>query len=255
MAAFRPAALQERQEFYEQEFDCLALQRWFAGRKWPQFFVIDAGTESGIAVDKEMIGQLTIFNPGLGAHDIAMKLVRYAPEDAYYDTIDYPDPLRARQCPAHQPVCAHAEHGNRVGGELVFDIDSENIDCPRCGKGRDRFCPLCIRTACEHADSLSAMLESEEGYRDIRFVYSGRGVHVHVSDPAARGLTIAQRGALARRSLRFAIDPWVTESKRLIRLPFSLHGLVSRIAIPLSRKELRSFDATDDPRVLPKFLR
>jgi hypothetical protein len=41
---------------------------------------------------------------------------------------------------------------------------------------------------------------------------------------------------------------------RLIRLPWSLNGLVSRIALPLTKKELESFDAVHDERCLPKFL-
>jgi hypothetical protein len=38
---------------------------------------------------------------------------------------------------------------------------------------------------------------------------------------------------------------------RLIRLPFSLHGMVSRIVIPVSRGKLESF-RYDDPRAVPR---
>ena len=53
----------------------------------------------------------------------------------------------------------------------------------------------------------------------------------------------------------FHIDEWVTSGEsRLIRLPFSLNGLVSRIVLPLKKDELESFDALHDKRCLPRFL-
>jgi len=39
---------------------------------------------------------------------------------------------------------------------------------------------------------------------------------------------------------------------RLIRLPLSLHGMVSRIVIPVPRRRLESF-SYDDPRAVPRF--
>jgi DNA primase catalytic subunit len=53
----------------------------------------------------------------------------------------------------------------------------------------------------------------------------------------------------------FHIDEWVTAGEmRLIRLPFSLNGLVSRIVLPLTKVELQTFDPIHDLRVLPSFL-
>ena len=54
----------------------------------------------------------------------------------------------------------------------------------------------------------------------------------------------------------FAIDEWVTLGEmRLIRLPFSLHGLVSRIVLPLEKSEVERFDPVNDERCIPRFLR
>ncbi|MEJ2241047.1 MAG: hypothetical protein P8Y18_02750 [Candidatus Bathyarchaeota archaeon] len=51
------------------------------------------------------------------------------------------------------------------------------------------------------------------------------------------------------------IDKWVTSgSMRLIRLPYSLHGMVSRIVTPLKISELEDFDPLKDKRTIPKFL-
>jgi hypothetical protein len=41
---------------------------------------------------------------------------------------------------------------------------------------------------------------------------------------------------------------------RLIRLPYSLHGLVSRIVLPLKKSELERFNPISDARCMPKFL-
>jgi DNA primase catalytic subunit len=53
----------------------------------------------------------------------------------------------------------------------------------------------------------------------------------------------------------FGIDEWVTAGEmRLIRLPYSLHGLVSRIVVPVEKSELERFDPVSDERCIPKFL-
>ncbi|MEJ5326768.1 MAG: hypothetical protein WHU54_00750 [Candidatus Bathyarchaeia archaeon] len=54
----------------------------------------------------------------------------------------------------------------------------------------------------------------------------------------------------------FQIDEWVTAGEiRLIRLPYSLHGLVSRIVLPVEKSELERFDPVQDEKCIPKFLR
>jgi DNA primase catalytic subunit len=53
----------------------------------------------------------------------------------------------------------------------------------------------------------------------------------------------------------FEIDEWVTAGEmRLIRLPYSLNGLVSRIAVPLEKNEIEKFDPVHDFRCIPAFL-
>jgi len=91
----------------------------------------------------------------------------------------------------------------------------------------------------------------------MRLVYSGRGFHIHVLDPAAYAFDEKKRLEIARavKEKGFAIDEWVTAGEmRLIRLPYSLNGLVSRIVLPLEKRELEKFDPVHDERCLPKFL-
>ncbi|MCL4429416.1 MAG: hypothetical protein M1167_01570 [Chloroflexi bacterium] len=76
-------------------------------------------------------------------------------------------------------------------------------------------------------------------------------------DQDACKLTSQERLGLAQevKQAGFHIDEWVTSGEyRLIRLPYSLNGLVSRIVLPLKKEELESFDAVHDSRCRPKFL-
>jgi DNA primase catalytic subunit len=80
---------------------------------------------------------------------------------------------------------------------------------------------------------------------------------MHILDQQAYQMSTQERLALAQqvKSVGFHIDEWVTSGEmRLIRLPWSLNGLVSRIVLPLTKGELETFDAVHDERCLPKFL-
>jgi DNA primase catalytic subunit len=80
---------------------------------------------------------------------------------------------------------------------------------------------------------------------------------MHVLDQQAYQMSTQERIALAQqvKSAGFHIDEWVTSGEmRLIRLPWSLNGLVSRIVLPLKNDELEGFDAIHDERCLPEFL-
>lgn len=90
----------------------------------------------------------------------------------------------------------------------------------------------------------------------VKIVYSSRGFHIHVFDDAYK-LGVTEREALARdvKARGFHIDTWVTVGDmRLIRLPYGLNGLVSRIMIPLDKSEIQPFDPSNDQRCVPKFL-
>jgi DNA primase catalytic subunit len=108
----------------------------------------------------------------------------------------------------------------------------------------------------EQAISLYEYLEKE--FSNLRIVYSGRGFHIHVFDPKAYALSDKKRRELAQtvKKKGFGIDEWVTAGDmRLIRLPYSLHGLVSRIVVPVEKSELERFNPVRDERCIPKFLR
>ena len=74
-------------------------------------------------------------------------------------------------------------------------------------------------------------------------------------DKKAYKLSIKERGILNNRFKRYYIDPWVSHGRiRLIRLPYSLNSLVSRIVIPLKIKEIKRFNPVSNKKIIPKFL-
>ena len=94
-------------------------------------------------------------------------------------------------------------------------------------------------------------------YSKLKLIYSGRGFHIHVFDRDAYHLTTTERIALSKevKAAGFQIDEWVTTGEyRLIWLPYSLNGRVSRIVLPLKKEEIEGFDAGHDQRCVPKFL-
>ena len=149
----------------------------------------------------------------------------------------------------------------KYGQELAFDLDPENITCPIHGTLADKmkrnqglsFCELELEMVKQEAIGLYEFLANR--FSEVRAVYSGRGFHLHVLDKKAYSLSTQERLELAQevKKAGFHIDEWVTSGEmRLIRLPYSLNGLVSRIVLPLTKDELESFDAIHDERCLPK---
>ena len=174
------------------------------------------------------------------------QIIEFLPEAVYYDRNVYDS------------------DSSKVGQELAFDLDPENITCPVHGTLADKmkrqqglsFCELELEMVKKEAVGLYDYLAKR--FSAVKAVYSGRGFHLHVLDKDAYRLGSKGRLDLARevKAAGFHIDEWVTSGEmRLIRLPYSLNGLVSRIVLPLTKGELEGFDAVHDQRCQPKFLK
>jgi DNA primase catalytic subunit len=185
-------------------------------------------------------------------------LLKYLPEGVYYDRNVYTSLEAARRSGLDY---THAWRSRYFAGqELAFDLDPENVDCPIHGDVEAKmrrhqglsFCDWEFdevrRQAVDLLDDLSRR------WSDLRAVYSGRGFHIHVLDEDAFRLTRKARIAhAARYARRYAIDEWVTSGEmRLIRLPYSLHGMVSRVVVPVSREDLPAF-TYHDRRTVPRW--
>ncbi len=195
-----------------------------------------------------------------GAPDVSALrpyLLKYLPEGVYYDRNLYSSVEDARRAGLDY---AHAWRSRLfLGQELVFDLDPENVDCPVHGDVEAKmrrhqglsFCDWEFEEVCRQAAALHDQLA--EDWSHLTAVYSGRGFHIHVLDEDAFRLTKQERTRLASRvAERYAIDEWVTSGEmRLIRLPYSLHGMVSRVVVPVPRRDLEDF-SYDDPRAMPR---
>ncbi len=247
----RPATLVEREAFYGKEFDAPSMRRWFGARPSP-LFAVKLGKLTGI-FKKEFDGQQedTILLTQTTMAELRDSLLYHLPESVYYDRTLYRD-LQAEQL---------GSPDNILGAELAFDIDPENLDCSNCGTLQERldrgemytFCTLCFNRARDMTVDLYDFLKGE--FQDLRPVYSGRGFHIHVRDRRATLMARGEREELARAVLDRGIehDEWVAVGDvRLIRLPYSLHGLVSRIVTPLGPRALGTFDPTTEAK--PIFL-
>jgi DNA primase catalytic subunit len=246
-SGMRYATLEERKQFYTAEFNLEKVAKWFEKCMGKVKFAVIIGRHTKIYLEKyrEDASTTIIIDEYTGLGEVREQIIEFLPESAYYDRNVYD------------------ENDHKTGQELAFDLDAENITCPIHGSLADKmkrhqglsFCALELNLVREQAMSLYEYLEKE--FSNMRFVYSGRGFHIHVFDPEAYALNAKRRRELARtvKEKGFGIDEWVTAGDmRLIRLPYSLHGLVSRIVLPVEKSELERFDPVSDERCIPKFL-
>ncbi len=243
----RYATLSEREQFYREEFNLNRVAEWFSHPVGKIKFAVIMGRHTQIYPEKYRDNAATtiIIDDYTSLEDVKGEVVEFLPEAVYYDRTVY------------------GENNEKLGQELAFDLDPENVVCPIHGSLEDKmkrgqglsFCELELDIVKREATDLIEKLGIR--FSDLRVVYSGRGFHIHVFDQEAYGLNQKQRLEIARevKHAGFHIDEWVTSGEmRLIRLPFSLNGLVSRIVLPLQKQELEAFNPVTDERCKPKFL-
>jgi len=243
----RYATLEERKQFYTEEFSLEKVQEWLVLLRGKVTFAVIMGRHTKIYPEKykEDASTTIIIDEYTGLSEVRDYLTEFLPEAAYYDRNVYDETSR------------------KTGQELAFDVDPENIACPIHGTLADKmrrhqglsFCKIELNMVKEQAARLYEHLETQ--FSNMKIVYSGRGFHIHVFDPETYTFSQKERQQIARKVKEkgFQIDEWVTTGDmRLIRLPYSLHGLVSRIVIPVEKGELERFDPIHDERCIPKFL-
>lgn len=235
---FGAASLEERKRFYEKEFDMKKVENWFEKNKiaLPKICAVDAGSESRIILDKKLKGKMLYFP----FHELRKKIMKYLPEDIYYDRNFYKN---------YKEALKKLNFENWEKQELVFDIDSDNISC-----GCEKLCEKCLKKSFYCGLKMKKILKEKLGFKKVEVIYSGEGFHVHVLDKKAYFLTKKERKKLTSNFKNFPIDAWVSQgSISLIRLPYSLNGLVSRISLPLIDAKTNWKDLKQ--KSMPKFLR
>ena len=192
-----------------------------------------------------------------GLNDLQKYCEEYKPESVYYDRNVYRNWKDARD--GSKDI---ARLGQTFGQQLAFDVDPENFECPIHGSLENKlnkhqglsFCRFELQLAQEQAVELSNELSKQ--FTEIRVVFSGRGFHIHVLDEDTFFWSRRKRLALVRSLTRrgYLMDEWVSSGHtRLIRLPYSLNGLVSRVVTPLEKDELYGVDPVDDSQFVPAF--
>jgi DNA primase catalytic subunit len=246
----RYSTLKEREEFYQKEFAVAKLNEWFGNwsLKGKVKFAVIIGRHTHIFPEEfeEDSSTSIIIDEYKNLMDLKAQILEFLPESAYYDRNVYDNEQRV------------------IAQELAFDLDPENLTCPIHGTLADKmkrrqglaFCELELNMVKEETVKLYEELAKQ--FSKMRIVYSGRGFHIHVFDAEPFAWKRRQRKALAVELVKkgFLIDEWVTTGgMRLIRLPYSLHGMVSRVVTPLEVQELDGFNPLSDRRCLPRFLR
>ncbi|MGB9853766.1 MAG: DNA primase small subunit domain-containing protein [Candidatus Bathyarchaeales archaeon] len=244
----RLSTLEERLRFYREEFEVEKVAEWLSERTDKVRFAVIIGRHSRIYPKEyaEDASTTIIIDEYKDLEDVKTQIVEFVPEAVYYDRNVYD------------------EDGNVIGQELAFDLDPENITCPIHGSLEDKmrrnqglsFCELEFQMVRDATIMLYEYLAKR--FSRLKIVYSGRGFHIHVFDKEAYALKIEERKSIAKdaKERGFPIDVWVTEGDmRLIRLPYSLNGLVSRMVIPLERVKMENFDPVDEPACIPNFLK
>ena len=244
----RPSTLEERKQFYMEEFNLNGVKEWFRGWGGKIVFAVIIGRHTKIYPPEyeEDASTTILIDNYRGLEDVKKWILEFLPESVYYDRNIYD------------------EQGNILGQEMAFDLDPENLTCPIHGSLEDKmrrhqglsFCEIELEMVKDETVRLHE--ELSKIFSDLRIVYSGRGFHIHVLDEEAFDWSREERMKLAGeiRGRGFMIDEWVTSGgMRLIRLPYSLHGMVSRIVTPIDISELSSFNPIEDERCIPKFLK
>ena len=245
----RYASLAERQLFYSQELDLQCVKKWLRPLETlgHVVFAVIMGRHTRIFRREYADDAATtiLIENYKNLKDVQAQILEFLPEAVYYDRNLY------------------GEKGKVVGQELAFDLDPENLTCPIHGALEDKmkrqqglgFCKIELKMVEEETAKLYERLQKM--FSELKIVYSGRGFHIHVFDKEVFSWKNERRRALAKKLTRegFLIDEWVTSGgMRLIRLPHSLHGMVSRIVLPIHIDELPEFNPVTDKRCFPEFL-
>ncbi len=244
----RYSTLEEREEFYREEFDLNKVAEWFNGEIKNVVFAVIMGRHTGIYPQeyRQDASTTILIDEYTDLNDVKAQILEFRPESVYYDRNVYDD------------------KGSVLGQEMALDIDPENITCPIHGTLEEKmkrrqglsFCETELKMATDMTVRLYEELTGS--FANMQIVYSGRGYHIHVFDKPVYQWSPEKRKKFAEEIKKkgFPIDEWVTSGNmRLIRLPHSLHGMVSRIVTPLGIRDLESFDPIMDERCMPRFLK
>lgn len=249
---FPPSSLKQRKQFYKKEFLPKRLQSFFIFP--PQYFSIDAGTETKIIKNKSFRNFMINFGPNLPLQSLKPIAIKYLPEDVYYDRNIYKS-LKLTEQLLSRGKSPDSIKTNILAQQLAFDLDVENLSCNLCKRNKKelKFCLPCLQDLKQITIKMHQQLKKLH-FKELKIIYTGRGYHIHVFDTKAYTLSVNERKITNKKLKDSPIDEWVSSGEvRLIRLPYSLNALVSRIVLPLTLEQLKKF--SPEAQAIPRFLK
>ncbi len=119
----RYATLEERKQFYTSEFNLEKVAQWFKGELGKTKFAVIIGRHTKIYPEKykEDAATTIIIDEYKNLEDLRQQILEFLPEAVYYDRSVYD------------------ENDRKIGQELAFDLDPENITCPIHGTLADKM--------------------------------------------------------------------------------------------------------------------
>ncbi len=114
--------------------------------------------------------------------DLLRKFLRYrAPFAVYSSVAFYKKPWK---------------RGEWLKSELVFDVDAKDLPVRSCNC--DSVCEICLDEALQIVGSIIDVLKEDLGLKNVHVIYSGRGYHIRVLDPAAMQLNSEVRSQILK---------------------------------------------------------
>lgn len=169
----RPATPEERRRFYREEWNKQDL---------PDFIVHTLSLRE-FGFDLDGSGPNHRYNQFMTPEQLEEFLRFQAPHSAYASVALYENP-RKRE--------------GWLKADLVFDIDAKDLPVKPCGCSEGKVCEICIHEAKQIAAEFADVLRRDLGFRQIKFVYSGRGFHIRVLDESAMSLEHNERQQLVQ---------------------------------------------------------
>ena len=261
----RLSTLQERKEFYENEFDVNKVEEFFKKYpKLPEFYIIIGRHTHIFLKEFENIKDIPIHLQNIEKiSDLRNKLLNYLPESVYYSRIFVKSYEICKNCFINLKKCANCS--NFIGYELMIDIDPENFKTLFFGSLLDRirkgiyglsFNYRLFLKAKKETKDIYSYLKKKFNFKKLTIVFSGRGFHIHVMDKLFKDYNEIIEIVDSLREYGFIFDYWVANGRDyLARLPYSLNSITSRIVKPISIEEIDEFDPRYDLNVIPKFLK
>ena len=207
----REATPEERRRFYAEEWN---------KRELPDFILHTLSLRE-FGFDHDGTGPSHRYNQFMTVEQLGDFLRNKAPYAAYASVALYERPALRK---------------GWLKSELVFDVDAKDLPLKTCGCPQGSVCERCLDDARSIAISLAETMRTDLNFRNINFVFSGRGFHLRVTDEAVMGMEQTERSQIVKY-----LTGGVVPSDITIALGYS------RI---FRERAARTFDRLDEERLL-----